>query len=81
MFLLAGVNQLYEQAPTSDPIRRDLNAIKTRAWELLDMLHKLPGALVEDAKFDFLTGQESKNAYCADRRPCAKDTTASSGRS
>jgi patatin-related protein len=50
LFLLAGVNELYAEAGRGDgaPLRSDLDRLKSRAWDMLEELRRLPREAVQD---------------------------------
>lgn len=73
MFLLAGVCALYDDvgAGPSAPLRRDLDTLKTAAWDLLDELRRIPGQVVTDVPPEavaFLSPAELDDSLLADPR-------------
>ncbi|WRL61876.1 hypothetical protein U6N30_17360 [Blastococcus brunescens] len=73
MFLLAGVCALYDDvgAGPHAPLRQDLDALKTAAWDLLDELRRIPGEVVTDVPPEavaFLSPTELDDSLLADPR-------------
>lgn len=53
LFILAGINSLYSRADLNPPAGLDracLNALKTRAWELLELLRQAPQTAARGAR-------------------------------
>jgi hypothetical protein len=76
-FLLAGVNALYPAigAGPRAPQRAQLDALKGRAWTLLDQLRTVPGDVVTGARelLDFLTWTATDPVVLADPEAFAAD--------
>ncbi|HZB18702.1 MAG TPA: DUF3376 domain-containing protein, partial [Blastococcus sp.] len=73
MFLLAGVNALYDEVGTGPhaPLRQDLDRLKTAAWDLLEELRRVPGQVVTDVPPDavaFLAPDRLDDSLLADPR-------------
>jgi patatin-related protein len=76
-FLLAGVNALYANvgAGPDAPLRQDLDALKSRAWDLLEDLRSVPGEVVgrvPKEAFAFLSTDELDENLLADPRVFAE---------
>jgi patatin-related protein len=77
LFLLAGVNSLYDDIGTHPhaPLRQDLDTLKGAAWDLLEELRRIPGEVVTDVPQDavaFLSPTELDDSLLADPRLFAK---------
>ncbi len=78
MFLLAGVNALYDEVGTgpSAPTREDLDTLKTAAWDLLEELRRIPGQVATEVPPDavaFLTPARLDDSLLADPRLFAEE--------
>ncbi|MGK5110699.1 MULTISPECIES: patatin-like protein [unclassified Geodermatophilus] len=78
LFLLAGVNDLYDclgEGPHA-PTRSDLDTLKRLAWDLMDQLHRVPGeavAGVPDALVQFLSADRVDPALLEDPQVFAEE--------
>jgi patatin-related protein len=76
-FIVAGINELYADAGTSDgkPRRAELDGLKGKAWDLLDELRRVPAAVAGQMPeaVDFLSAPRLDDDLLSDPRGFAED--------